>query len=202
VHGRDTPAPRIAFLPGLCSNAYGYLMAFPEAARAHGGVVAIDGDRPCGAKDSGFHSFTWSAKLQRDRIEAAFAAAGAAIPEDGLTLVGYSAGAAIAERMHAKWPALYPRLVLIAPPKDPSIPRLKSARAVVFMSCSLDVPWRMKTAQKRLDRAGVPSLYLEMPDCAHGHIAEGERIFAEAFSWLDANDKGANGGTKGADGGT
>jgi pimeloyl-ACP methyl ester carboxylesterase len=185
VRGTDGSSTHLVFMPGLCSNAYAYLLAFPEVARAHGGIVAIDGDRPCGAADSGFRSFTWSPKLQRSRLEAALSAAGVPIPPDGLTLIGYSSGASIAELMHGEWPALFPRLVLIAPPKDPSVARLKTAAGVVFMACSLDVTGRMKSAAKNLVPAGVPSLYLEMPGCTHGNMADGERIFGEAFDWLE-----------------
>ncbi len=178
-------ATHIAFMPGLCSNAYAYMLGFPEAARAHGGVVAIEGDQPCEGAP-GFRSFTWSTTLQRARIEAAFAAAHVPIPPEGLTLVGYSAGASIAERMHHKWPELFPKLVLIAPPMAPKVENLRKARAVVAMSCSLDVPDLMKAAAKSLTQVDVPAKYLEMPKCTHGQLAEGERVFGEAFDWLDA----------------
>lgn len=114
---------RVVFMPGLCSNAYAYVLAFPEAARAHGGVVAIDGDAPCGAPDSGFRSFTWSATLQKSRIDKALAATGMSAPPDGFTLVGYSSGASIAEMVHQGWPELFPRLVIIAPPEDVAVAR-------------------------------------------------------------------------------
>ena len=182
-HGTNA---RVVFMPGLCSNAFAYLLAFPEAARAHGGVVAIDGDAPCGPPDSGFHTFSWSAPLQRSRIDAALAAVGATAPEDGFTLVGYSSGASIAQMVHEKWPELFPRLVIIAPPEDPTVERLARARGVVSMSCRMDVPYRMKDATHRLNAKGIPSIYLEMPGCTHGNITDGERIFSEAFEWLDA----------------
>jgi len=182
VRGKHT---HIAFMPGLCSNAYAYMLGFPEAARAHGGVVAIEGDQPCEGAP-GFHSFTWSAQLQRSRIEAAFAAAQIPIPEDGITLVGYSAGASIAEMMHKRWPDLFPKLVLIAPPSAPKVDNLRKAHAVVAMSCSLDVPYLMKAAAKSLDAVKVPATYLEMPKCTHGMLADGERVFGEAFDFLDA----------------
>jgi pimeloyl-ACP methyl ester carboxylesterase len=176
---------RVVFMPGLCSNAYAYLLAFPEAARAHGGVIAIDGDQPCGEPNSGFRTFTWSAALQRARIDAALAALGATAPADGFTLVGYSSGASIAQMIQERWPTLFPRLVIIAPPEDPTVERLAKARGVVSMSCSLDVPYRMKDATNRLNAKGVPSIYLEMPRCSHGNITDGERVFSEAFEWLD-----------------
>lgn len=175
---------RIVFLPGLCSNAYAYLLAFPEAARSHGGVVAIDGDQPCGDPKSGFHSFTWSPTLQRARVEAALAAAEGEAPSDGFVLVGYSAGASIAQMMHQAWPERFPRLVLIAPPEDPDPKRLAKAHGVVSMSCRFDVPYRMKAATSALEKQGTPSIYLEMPGCTHGNVTEGERLFGEAFDWL------------------
>jgi pimeloyl-ACP methyl ester carboxylesterase len=172
-------------MAGVCSNAYAYLLAFPEAARAHGGVVAIDGDKPCGPPDSGFRSFSWDPARQDARLAAALAAAGApCAPPDGLTLVGYSAGAGIGELMVQRWPDRYPRIVLIGAPSDPRPERLSRARAVVTMSCSLDVPARMRTAARRLEAAGILARYLEMPGCAHGYIADGERVFDTAFDWL------------------
>lgn len=185
VRGPERAIVRALFLPGICSNATAYLQTFPEVARAHGGVLAIDGDKPCGAAAAGFRSFTWSATVQRARFDAALAAAGLEAPPDGFTLVGYSAGASIGEQMVAKWPALFPRVVLIAPPDAPKVDYLLRARGVVSMSCSLDVPARMKTAAARLNAKHVPSIYLEMPKCSHGNIADGERVFGEAFDFLD-----------------
>ena len=185
VRGAPGTTMHTVFMPGVCSNAYAYLLSFPEAARAHGGVVAIDGDEPCpGVK--GFHSFSWAPGVQRARIEKALAAASVVVPKEGLTIVGYSAGASIAELMHQRWPDLFPRVVLIAPPVDPKVARLRDARAVVAMSCSWDVPYRMKAAVTALEKAHVPATYIEMPKCTHGNVADGERVFGEAFDFLDA----------------
>ena len=185
VHGRHGEAPRIVFMPGVCSNAYAYLLSFPEAARAHGGIVAIDGDQPCGAAGSGFRSFSWDPVRQDARLQAALAAAGVGSgPPEGLTLVGYSAGAGIGELMVQRWPKRYARIVLIGAPSDPSPQRLAQARGVVTMSCSRDVPGRMREAARRIAATGVPATYLEMPGCTHGNIADGERVFETAFDWL------------------
>jgi hypothetical protein len=54
------------------------------------------------------------------------------------------------------------------------------------MCCSLDATWRMKIAAQRLAVRKIPSIYLEMPGCTHGNIADGERIFNTAFEWLEA----------------
>jgi len=176
--------PLIVYLPGMCSNANAYLQAFPEAARAHGGVVAIDGDKDC-AGSPGFHTFTRDAARQHARIQAALTAAGLReVPPEGLTLIGYSQGASIAEDLLQRWPQIYPRIVLMGSPRNPDIARLKTARAVATMSCSLDVPGRMRDAVRRLEAAGVRAAYFEMPKCTHGNISDGERIFSELFQWL------------------
>lgn len=180
-------APTTVFLPGLCSNAHAYLQAFPEAARRQGGVIALEGDQPCGTL-AGFRSFSWDAAKLHGRIEAAAAAAGlAAVPRDGLTLVGYSQGAALGEQLVQRWPERYARVVLIGAPTDPSAARFAEARAVVTMSCSRDVPGKMKEATSRFLKAGIPSTYLEMPNCTHGYITDGDRTFDAAFDWLRAN---------------
>lgn len=183
VRGEPSAPPTTVFLPGLCSNANAYLQAFPEAASRQGGVLAIEGDQPCGVE--GFRSFSWDAARVHGRIEAAMAAAGlTVVPREGLTLVGYSQGAALAEQLVQRWPSRYARIVLIGAPTDPSAARLAEARAIVTMSCSRDVPWKMKEATARFARAGIPSSYVEMPGCTHGNITEGDRTFDAAFTFL------------------
>jgi hypothetical protein len=190
VRASDGAPPRVVFLAGICTIGYAYLYDFPEAARAHGGVITLEGDQPC-PSDKAYRSFSSDADKQEQRIEAAITAmTGAyAVPEGGFTLVGYSRGATIAERMAKKWPERYPRIVLIGSPSEPALDLLNSARAVVTMSCSKDVPWRMKGALPGLKRRGIPAEYFEMPDCTHGLIADGERVFGEAFDWLAENQK-------------
>jgi len=184
VRSEGGKAPVTVFLPGVCSNAAAYLMAFPEAARAQGGVVAIDGDAPCPGVP-GFHTFSWDPERQHARIEAALAAAGLrAIPREGITIVGYSQGATIAEKLVNAHPERYGRAFVIAAPTDPSIPSFAKARAVVTGACSLDVTGRMKAARDRLNARHVPSTYVEMPGCTHGNVADGENVFATAFAFL------------------
>ncbi len=187
VRASSGAAPTTVFLPGICSSSLGYLTAFPEAARRQGGVVAIDGDQPCGNLE-GYRSFSWDAAKLHARIEAAAAAAGlTTVPREGLTLVGYSQGAALAEQLVQRFPDRYARVVLIAPPTAPAAARFVDARAVVTMSCSRDVPWKMKEATSRFVKAGIPSTYLEMPGCTHGGMTEAEATFDAAFDWLRAN---------------
>ncbi|MCL2726525.1 MAG: alpha/beta hydrolase [Polyangiaceae bacterium] len=182
-------APTTIFLHGICANGAAYLQTFPEAARAHGGILAMDGDRPCGSTNE-YRSFTWDAARQHERIEAALIAAGLdVIPPGGLTVVGYSQGASIAEQLAARWPDRYARIVLIGAPTDPSPAHFRQARGLVTMSCSLDVTSRMREAARKTDAAGTPATFFEMPGCTHGNVADAERIFGDALTWLDEHSK-------------
>lgn len=190
VKSADGRPPRLVFLPGICSNGGAYLYGFAEAARAGGGAIAIDGDRPCGNLRD-FSSITSDPEHEEPRIWAALEAAGVADPQTHeVILVGYSLGATLIENMVKKNPARYPRVILIGSPRDPRLDRLQGAQSVVTMSCSADVPGRMKSASKRLITAGIASMYWEMPGCTHGNLVDGDRIFSEAFSWLDEGARG------------
>jgi pimeloyl-ACP methyl ester carboxylesterase len=185
VKSADGRPPRFVFLPGICSNGGAYLYGFAEAARAHGGAIAIDGDRPCGNLHD-FSSITSDPDHEEPRFLAALSAAGVTNPQNqDVILVGYSLGATLIENLVKTHPGRYPRVILIGSPRDPRLDRLQGVGAVVTMSCSLDIPGRMKGASKRLVAAGIASMYLEMPGCTHGNIADGDRIFHEAFTWLD-----------------
>jgi hypothetical protein len=184
VRGTHGALPHILFLPGVCSNIEGYLDAFPEAARAHGGVLGIDGDQACAPN---FRSFSWDPAKQDARFRAALLAAGltdADVDAGGFTLVGYSSGADIGQLMAQRWPERYTKLVLIGAPSDPMVARIARADAVVTMSCSRDVPGRMKDAARRIELAGIPSEYVEMPGCPHGYITDGEHVFGDTFDFL------------------
>ncbi len=184
VRAANGRPPRIVFVPGLCSNAGAYLHGFAEAARVHGGAIAIDGDKPCGGS-SDFRSITSDPQREEPRIEAALRAAGIDSPESAeLVFVGYSLGATLLENLVQRSPQRYPRVVLIGSPRDPRLDRLRGARAVATMSCSLDVPGRMKRAVDVLTRAGVAARYFEMPGCTHGALADADRVLGEAFAWI------------------
>lgn len=180
--------PATLFLPGICSRVDRYLAAIAGTAQATGGALGLQGDLPCGR--DGHRTFAWDAARQHRRLLAAAAAAGAeGTPARGYTLVGYSQGAAIAEQLVALAPDVYPRVVLIGAPTDPSPATLALARAVVTMSCNLDVPRRMRTAAEGVAARGVPARYVEMKGCHHGQLADAETTFADVFAWLEASDR-------------
>lgn len=187
VRAPDGSTPRIVFLAGVCTIGYAYLARFPEAARAHGGGIALEGDQPCAGYPD-YRTFSGDGDKQEKRVEAALDAlmgGSASPPKDGFTLVGYSRGAILAERMSHKWPDRYPRVIVIGSPTDPNAAMLAGAKAVVTMSCSKDVPWRMKGALGGFSYRKIQAAYFEMPDCTHGQVADAERVFGEAFTWLE-----------------
>jgi pimeloyl-ACP methyl ester carboxylesterase len=192
VRAKAGSAPLTVFVPGICSNASAYLHTFPEAARRQGGVVALEGDQACGNSE-GFRTFSWDAFRLHGRIEAALAAAGVIeVPREGITIVGYSQGAALAEQMVTRWPHRYARVVLIGAPTDPSPRNFGRTRALVTMSCDRDVPARMKQAAQATSRTGVPATYFEMPGCTHGSVGDAERVFDAAFEWMRTSERAPN----------
>jgi len=186
VKSADGKPPRIVFLPGICSNAGAYLWGFAEAARDYGGATAIDGDRPCGNLRD-FHSISSDPKHEGPRIRAALEAAGHTSPDSAdVVLVGYSLGATLIENLMKESPGRWPHVVLIGAPRAPRLDPLKSAHRVATMSCSLDVPARMKGAVRMLEGASIAARYFEMPGCTHGNIAEGNEVFSDVFDWLES----------------
>jgi len=186
VRSLDGRAPLTVFVAGMCSNANAYLQSFPETARKHGGAIAIEGDQRC-TDDGNFRTYSWDATKLNARIEKALASAGVdPIPSEGITLVGYSQGAALGEQLAARFPNRYARVVVIGAPTEPNANNFARTKGVVTMSCALDVPTRMRDASKRIKKVGVPSTYVEMPKCHHGGVGDPERVFDEAFSFFES----------------
>jgi predicted esterase len=189
VPGPGSANPRMLFLHGMCSNGVGDVQAFQYAANEHGGVLAIPGDTKC--DEAGVlrkHSFDLD-KLDA-RIQAAFAAAGS--EAEDIVLIGHSQGAFLGERLAERWPRRYSRLILIGAPAEPSAARLRHVRGAVMVSGEHDVTVRMKQGAAELQAAGVPSTYLEMPGAKHGQMGDAERVFGEAFTWLEQNARPAS----------
>jgi pimeloyl-ACP methyl ester carboxylesterase len=191
LSGPGGSCPKMVFLHGMCSHGLGYVQAFQSTARDHGGVLAIQGDIPCG--NDGMRTFDKNVTKQEERIRKAFLAA---CGEQGgdmsdLVLMGYSQGAFMAERMAERHPERYSRLILIGAPTTPAVARLRYTRGAVMISGELDAKWKMKNGSDDLISAGIPSTYLEMPGAKHGQLLEGERIMRDAFDWLDDNARPA-----------
>jgi pimeloyl-ACP methyl ester carboxylesterase len=177
------PAPgarpaRTVFLTGSCTTPLTYLSRFREAAAAHGGIIALQGDKLC--RDG---SRRWSPDTigTAARIDAALRAAGFDDLTD-ITLVGYSQGAERAEWLAHRFPAKYTRFILMAGPILPSHARFSDARAVVTLAGYGDVRENMANGAKRLRRAAIPAIYMELPGVQHGELAPAANdVVARAF---------------------
>ncbi len=180
----NTPPSRTVFLTGSCTTPVTYLEPLRHAAAAHGGIVALQGDTPC--RDG---SRRWSPDTigTAARIDAALRAAGFDDLTD-ITLVGYSQGAERAEWLAHRFPAKYTRFILMAGPILPSHARFSEAHGVVTLAGYGDVRENMANGAKRLRRAAIPALYMELPGVEHGQLAPGaNEVVGLAFDWLDAN---------------
>jgi len=187
------PAPgagaiKTVFLTGSCTHPSTYLKAFAHAASEHGGLVAVQGDQPCGDPKEGLRRWSSDTALAQKRIEAALRAAGG--DADGeLTLVGYSQGAERAEWLANRFPTKFTRFVLLASPIVPSPRRLAGAHAVVTIAGRGDVRENMSDGARALRRESIPALYLELPSTKHGELdaTTDDGVVAQAFDWLDDN---------------
>jgi pimeloyl-ACP methyl ester carboxylesterase len=181
LRGAKRHDARFVFLPGMCTHPLGYTQSFQYAAAAHGDMVTLQGDVSCG----GSHR-RWSHDLAAitRRIDAVLAAA--EIPAEGLTLVGYSQGAEIAELLAARDPKKYVRVVLMASPIVPSPQRLGHVEAAVLMAGSRDAQTNMKEGLRLLQKAHIPSTFQVIPGARHGEMgAEPEATMGAAFDWLE-----------------
>jgi predicted esterase len=194
VPGPRGTCPRMIFLHGMCGHGLGYIQAFQFTAHEHGGVVALQGDVPCG--DGTFRKYSPDPAKQDARVRAALAAVcgdsrADEDADDGLTVIGYSQGAYLGERMAERFPSRYTRAVLLGAPTTPSGARLRDLGGAVMISGEHDARHRMKEGVTALSIAGVPAKYMEMPGAHHGQLLEGEKIMDEALDWLDANARQA-----------
>lgn len=178
--------PAIVFLTGSCTHPLASLKAFQRAGAEHGGILALQGDLPCKG-DETLRRWSPDTVLTSARIDAALTAAGASSTTD-LTLIGYSQGAERAEWLARRFPAKYTRFVLMAGPVVPAPSRFGGARAVVALAGHGDVRENMADGARRLRRASIPALYLEVPGTQHGDLSpEIDPFVGEALDWLDAN---------------
>jgi|GEM_PF-903596 len=187
VRGDGSGRPlRTVFLTGSCTHPFPSVSAFRKAAAEHGGVVALQGDVPCAGKPSSLRRWSRDAAALHARIEAALRAAGAPATSD-LTLMGYSQGAERAEWLGSRFRAEYTRFALLAGPVVPTAAHLADARGVVTMAAWGDARETMESGARRLRRARIPAVYMELPSGEHGHLGpEADAVIGRALDWLDA----------------
>jgi pimeloyl-ACP methyl ester carboxylesterase len=198
VRGVRRHALSVVFLSGLCTHPGGYLSAFPWTAVEHGDAIAVQGDVPCGGA---FRKWSYDVAKTDRRIGAAFRAAGLDEPSE-VTLIGYSQGADIAERLAARFPAKYTRLVLIASPVDANPAHLRHARAVLFGIGERESHARAKAGVAAMAAADVPTAWFVFPGARHGSLGpDAQRVMGDALAWLEnPAEKSGNGTIRSDDG--
>jgi hypothetical protein len=197
VRGNDGKIARTVFLTGSCTTPVTYLTALRNAAAAHGGMIALQGDTLC--RDG---TRRWSPDTPgiSARIDVALLAAGAIAGDGdgdgdgdddgdsgaGVTVVGYSQGAERAEWLAHQFHAKYTRFVLLAGPIVPAPNRFSGARAVALLAGYGDVRENMAVGAKKLRRANVPAIYLELPGSGHhGELSPAsDAVVSSALAWV------------------
>ena len=175
----------IVYLHGMCGDVTA-ADHFREAVRAHGTLLALRGDTPCpGGR------FKWRGNPDeiQARIEAAFARVNAEHGGDlnlqHALLFGYSQGAERAERLAARFPRKYPRLVLGGPPTRASPARLVHAERVAILGGELESTETMRAGYEALQSAGIDCRYYTLECAYHGYFgAHPETQLAEVLDWV------------------
>ena len=179
----------IVYLHGMCGDitAADY---FREAVRAHGTLIAVRGDTPCA---NGRFKWRDDASKIQTRIRAAFQRVNETGPGqltlEGALLFGYSQGAERAERVSARFPQQYPRLVLGGPPTKASPLKLARAQRVAILGGELETTENMRAGFDALVTAGITSRFFTL-DCAyHGYFGSNpESQLAQVLDWVTASE--------------
>lgn len=177
----------LVFLHGMCGHGLGYAQAFQRAAAQHGTLIAPQGDVSCGGPWA-----KWSGDLVDldRRIAEAFASTGRTDPLSGIWVLGMSQGATRAEALARRWPERYTHLVAMAGPSAVSPNGLKQLGAAVLMAGDRDRRDLMQQSERSLRAAGVPSLFLLIPEAPHGSMGrEPEITMGTALKYLSEHPR-------------
>lgn len=185
VAPRPGSGQRMLFFHPACTHGLGYVQSFAFAAAARGALVALQGEHECG---NGLRAWTGSAQQIQVRASAAWDAAepgGGLVGRTPALLIGYSQGASVAESLAARYPTAYRRLILIGAPRTVHARALGGLEGAVMMAGTFDNRAVMQESQRALERAGVPSTFIEIPKAHHGQLLDAEAIMGQALAWLD-----------------
>lgn len=193
VFGAPTDNRVLVYLPGKCGNAMAPITAFPEAARAHGTLVVLEGDIPCPRSTRR----RWGpdiAAIDR-RVRAAVEAVSStrrtsdastvALDERRATVLGYSEGALRAESLARQFPERYPTAVILASPRKPSAGSFARSDRVAFVVGANDRKDEMREGADETHKAGRPSRFFLLPGATHGKYGpDGERVMNEVLDFV------------------
>jgi predicted esterase len=185
--GNDGDTRLIVYLHGMCGDvaAADY---FREAVRAHGSLLALRGDTHCAGD-----RFKWrddSATIL-ERIKSGLKRVndvnGTALTLQGALLFGYSQGADRAEKLAARFPQIFPRVVLGGPPVPPSPLKLAHLRRVAVLGGELETTENMRLGAEAVRASGITCRFFTL-DCAyHGYYGtHAEQQLLEVLVWVSA----------------
>lgn len=183
--GDPADARVIIYLHGMCGDvtAADY---FRKTVRAHGTLLALRGDTPC---ENGRYKWRADPDQIQARIEQTLkrvnAVQGTALVLKDALLFGYSQGADRAEKLAARYPGRYPRVVLGGPPMKASPKKLGQAVRVAILGGELETTENMRAGAEALQAAGVACRFFTL-DCAyHGYFGtNAEAQLSEVLGWV------------------
>jgi pimeloyl-ACP methyl ester carboxylesterase len=192
VEGRPDDRRVLVYLHGMCADPKEDLDAWGIVAKEHGTIIALTGDVPCPEKPG---RRKWSDDIATidARITSAIDSASARRPEkldaSDVVVIGESMGAARAESLATKFPARYPRLVLVGSPQKPNAQNLKGAKAIANVAGEKEMQGNMRAGARALENAGLPSRFFLLPEATHGNYGpEGVRVMDEAIRFVRTPD--------------
>lgn len=160
-------------------------MSFAHAAANHGDLITLQGDVPCGGP---FRRWSYDFRTVKKRIDTALAAAN--VDSHDVTLIGYSQGAEIAERLAAAYPNQFTRVILMSSPIVPSPDRLKNVDGAVLMAGTRESQTNMRAGLQALVHAKIRSVFQPIPNAQHGQVGSTPDDTMEgAFEWLEENSQ-------------
>lgn len=188
VRGGPIGPQKLVFLHGMCGHGLGYAQSFQRAAAKRGTLIAPQADIPCG--DGPWARWSKDISALDQRIHEVFRALGHADPLDDVIVMGYSQGATRAESLAREYPGVYTRLVLIGGPYSANPRGLEALRGAVTMAGSRDRLDLMQASAKSLRGAGVPAIFLLIPEATHGSMGpHPEETMDGMLAWLSENER-------------
>jgi pimeloyl-ACP methyl ester carboxylesterase len=183
--GEPSDPRLIIYLHGMCGDiaAADY---FREAVRLHGSLLALRGDTHCAGD-----RFKWRDNPEKmlTRLRVAVRRVnevnGSTLKLEGALLFGYSQGADRAEKLAARFPRAFPRVVLGGPPVPPSPVKLARAERVAILGGELETTERMRQGFDALQAARIPSRFFTLECAYHGYFGtRAESQLLEVLDWV------------------
>jgi predicted esterase len=180
----------LVYLHGYCGdvNAVG---AFVPAAAAHGTLIALLGDQPCGTDKPGRFKWSTDAHALDQRIQRAIRLVNRAEKLDldahDITLFGYSQGAVRAESLARYYAQRYPRVILGGPPRRPKPEHFRHVQRIAVFGGELEDTTDMQGGTGDLIAAGFQARFFLLPGVDHGDFGgelAGNRALSEILAFV------------------